>query len=177
MGGRNRCPHGKLKSNCVHCKPCAHGKLKKDCVHCSGCPHRKLKQHCVDCSPCAHGKLKKNCVDCSGCPHRKLKYNCVHCSGCPHGKRGLHNCAEGLQALRARQGEEALRGLQRLPAPQAAWTEVHRKVKKDCVDCSGCPHRKLDCVHCSGCPQRGTAWTARLQHRKLTAHRCAHGKV
>ena len=70
MGGRKRCPHGKLDFSCMDC---------------SGCPHRKLKYHCVHCNPCPHGKLKDKCVHCGGCPHRKLKYSCVHCSACPHG--------------------------------------------------------------------------------------------
>ena len=28
MGGRKRCPHGKLKYSCVHCSACPHGNVK-----------------------------------------------------------------------------------------------------------------------------------------------------
>ena len=40
--GVKRCPHGKLKCNCVECSPCPHGKLKRNCVECNICPHGKM---------------------------------------------------------------------------------------------------------------------------------------
>ena len=86
MGGRKRCPHGKLDFSCAACNnPCPHGKRKDHCAACKGCPHGKLKDKCVHCRGCPHRKLKYSCVQCSACPHGKLKYSCVHCGACPHG--------------------------------------------------------------------------------------------
>ena len=97
---RKRCPHDKIKRNCIICAPhrfCQHRKQKAQCKLCGGtqiCDHGKIKQSCKHCADrCEHGKYKAKCKLCGGseiCEHWKFKSACRECGGsgiCTHDKR------------------------------------------------------------------------------------------
>ena len=98
---KNKCPHGKQKSQCKDCGGCgmcSHAKQKSKCKECGGvsiCPHGRIKSTCKDCgggSICEHGRQKSHCKDCGGvsiCEHGRRKDKCKECDGsgiCSHGR-------------------------------------------------------------------------------------------
>ena len=90
---KNKCEHGKQKSNCRECNGnsfCEHDKQKYICRECKGsniCEHDKRKYNCRECnyngsSFCEHDKRKYNCRECNGssfCEHDRLKGRCKDC--------------------------------------------------------------------------------------------------
>jgi hypothetical protein len=52
-----RCPHGRIRRQCIDCggsQICPHRRQKSKCIDCGGsqiCPHRRRKQTCKECFP------------------------------------------------------------------------------------------------------------------------------
>jgi hypothetical protein len=89
--GASICPHGRQKAHCKECggtSVCKHGRMKNQCKECSGssiCPHGRQKAHCKECdgvSICEHGRRRNRCKECDGasiCPHNRIRYECKDC--------------------------------------------------------------------------------------------------
>jgi hypothetical protein len=162
---RNKCPHGKQKSQCVDCGGsgiCVHKKQKRYCKDCKGssiCEHKKRKSQCKGCKGsniCEHGKQKSRCKECGGtalCEHERQKAHCVKCKGssiCEHGKRksrckicdGSDFCEHGKRK-------------EQCVDCGGSQICIHKKKKSTCLECNGsqiCIHKKhkSQCRECKG---------------------------
>lgn len=70
---RQKCEHGKRRSNCKECgggSICEHGRERSKCKECGGasiCEHNRLRQDCKECggaSICEHNIQRVSCKEC-----------------------------------------------------------------------------------------------------------------
>ena len=160
---KNKCEHGKEKSQCKPCggsQICEHGKNKSYCKPCGGsafCEHGKEKATCKPCGGskiCEHGKIKTTCKPCGGssvCEHGVQKAACKPCGGsafCEHGIQKARCKPCGGSAL----CEHGKRKTRCKPCGGSEFCE-HGKLKSQCKPCGGsaiCEHgkRKTQCYQC-----------------------------
>ena len=143
---KNKCEHGRHKSQCRDCggsAVCPHGRAKNICIECGGasiCEHKRRRSKCKDCggtSICEHNREKNQCRECGGnsfCEHSRIKKNCKECCGagiCEH-NRIRSSCKECFGGSRCKHN-------------------VMRFTCKECRPESRCEHdiMKNTCKYCS----------------------------
>jgi hypothetical protein len=91
-GGSAVCPHQKARNICKECggaSICQHNRRRSKCKECGGasiCIHMREKNQCKECggsSICEHNRQRKACKDCNGvsiCEHQVLRRVCKYCN-------------------------------------------------------------------------------------------------
>ena len=163
---RKRCPHDKIKTQCVDCggiSICIHKKQRAICRECAPmnfCMHNKRQARCIDCGGsqrCEHDKIRSECKNCKGgsiCDHNKKRSSCRECrpkNFCVHGKRPARCIHCG--------GSELCKHYKLRSDCFVCFTGKsnceHKRRRSRCRDCGGhtfCSHGKSrsDCKECKG---------------------------